>query len=249
MSTPSENDDPEQSASTPPSGGSGSQSGGGAPQQPAPGYQGPPPGYQQPGYQQQPPPGYQRPGYQGPPPGYQQPGYQGPPMYQQPSGYPETYGSQGKSPASDFSNFPQRLRNLTGIPKEVKNAYLLFLAGAALNLVASLINIIWVGSGSSAIYVGAAVVGFVFAIIFAAVFVWLALMMKEGARWARIILIVLAALSLISALVSLVGALLIGVTLINLLASIAFIIGGFLLLRPGAVAYYDTHRRQRFSQP
>ncbi len=170
-------------------------------------------------------------------------------MYQQPSGYQETYGTPGRSAASNFSNFPQRLRNLTGIPKEVKNAYLLFLAGAALNLLASLVNIIWVGAGSSAIYVGAAVVGFVFSIIFTAVFVWLTLMMKEGARWARIILIVLAALSLISALVSLASALVIGITLINLLASIAFIIGGIMLLRPAAAAYYDTHRRQRFSQP
>jgi hypothetical protein len=273
MSTPYENPDPERSDSTPPAGGS--RSGDNAPDQqpepqqpgtgypppgyqaPPPGYQAPPPGYGQPGAQ----PGYQAPppGYQAPPPGYGQPGQppnyqtppypspQGPPAYQQSGAYPDAYRSPRKSPAGDFRNLPQRLRNVTGIPKQVKNAYLLFLAGAALNLLASLINIVLTGSQYSAVRTGASVVGFIFAIIFAAIWVWFALLMKEGVGWARIVLIVLAALSVISGLVSLVGTLFLGTSLINLLASIAFVAGGVMLLLPGSVAYFNARRAQRFS--
>lgn len=274
MSTPYENPDPERSDSTPPAGGS--RSGDNAPEQqpdpqqpgggyPPPGYQAPPPGYGTPGTQQSAgQPGYQTPpGYQPPPPGFQQPGYgqpgqpnyqappyppqQGPPLYQQPGPYPDAYRSARRSPAGNFSNFPQRLRNLAGIPKEVKNAYLLFLAGAALNLLASLINILLTSSQNSAIRVGASVVGFIFSIIFAAIWVWFALLMKEGVGWARIVLIVLAALSVISGLVSLVGTIFLGTSLINLLASIAFVAGGVMLLLPGSVTYFNARRAQRFS--
>jgi heme/copper-type cytochrome/quinol oxidase subunit 4 len=250
MSTPYENPDPERSDSTPPAGGS--RSGDNAPDQqpepqqpgtgyPPPGYQAPPPGYQAP------PPGYGQPGQ---PPNYQTPPYpspQGPPAYQQSGAYPDAYRSPRKSPAGDFRNLPQRLRNVTGIPKQVKNAYLLFLAGAALNLLASLINIVLTGSQYSAVRTGASVVGFIFAIIFAAIWVWFALLMKEGVGWARIVLIVLAALSVISGLVSLVGTLFLGTSLINLLASIAFVAGGVMLLLPGSVAYFNARRAQRFS--
>ena len=146
-----------------------------------------------------------------------------------------------------FPQSPAAAAERTGIPKQVKNAYLLFLAGAALNLLASLINIVLTGSQYSAVRTGASVVGFIFAIIFAAIWVWFALLMKEGVGWARIVLIVLAALSVISGLVSLVGTLFLGTSLINLLASIAFVAGGVMLLLPGSVAYFNARRAQRFS--
>ncbi len=229
-------------------------------QQGPPGYQQGPPGYQQgpPGYPQQATPGYQQPGYQqGPPgyqqqatPGYQQPGYQqGPPSYQQPpSGQQGGYVQRPKSPAGDFSRFPERLRDLTSVPREVKNAYLLFVAGTLLNVLANLVNLILSGSRHGAFMVGFAVVGFIFSIIFAAVFIWFALLMKEGVGWARIVLIVLAALSVISGLFSLIGVFASALSLINLLGYVAIVIGGIMLLLPPAQAYFKARRPQGYLQ-
>ncbi|MCZ2401771.1 hypothetical protein IV498_00870 [Paenarthrobacter sp. Z7-10] len=225
MSTPYENPNPEQAGSQSPAGGEGASSGG-APRPSAPGYE--QPGYQQPGYQQ---PGYQQPGYQAP---------QGPPAYQQPAdpGYGGGMVRGAKSPAANFSNFPARLKNLGGIPKEIKNAYLLFLLGAALNLLSSLINLIAVGSQRSALYVGASVFGFIIAIIFTAIVVWLSLLMKERVNWARIVMIVIAALNVIGALTSLIGLFLGALNIIGLLGSVAFVVGGIMLLMPAGRAYY-----------
>ena len=57
---------------------------------------------------------------------------QGPPAYQQQNGpgYDGGMTRGAKSPAANLSNFPERLKNVAGIPKEIKNAYLLFLLGA-----------------------------------------------------------------------------------------------------------------------
>ncbi|WP_434615467.1 hypothetical protein [Arthrobacter sp. A5] len=241
MSTPYESPDPEHSGGQPPAAGRDSrpasdaapESGSGYEQQAPPGYQ--QPGYQQPGYQQ---PGYQQPGYQQPPPAYQQ----------RAAGQQGGYLQRPKSPAANFSHFPERLRDLTAVPREVKNAYLLFVAGALLNLLASLVSLILVGSRSGAFVVGFAVIGFVFAIIFTAVFIWLALLMKEGVGWARVVLIILAALNIIGGLFSLIGMFASAVSLINLLSSVAIVIGGILLLLPPAQAYFKARRPQGYLQ-
>ncbi len=254
MSTPFENPGAEQSGTQPPAGdpetgpatNPASEAG---PQQVPPGYASPAgnqqPGYQQPGYQQ---PGYQQPGYQQP--GHQQPGYQQPPPYQAPpayqhaaGGFQNEYQQRPKSPAANFSNFPQRLRDLSSIPRQVKNAYLLFVAGALLNVLASLIGIFAAGSRGG-IFVAAGIVGFVFAVIFAAVFIWLALLTKEGVGWARIVMLVLAALSIIGALTSLLGMFVSILGFINVLAYIASVIAGVMLLLPPAQAYFAARRPQ-----
>ncbi len=238
MSTPSENPGSEQSGTQPPAGDPATRpstdpASGARPEQVPPGYASPA-GYQQPGYQQ---PGYQQ------PPGYQPPAYQAPPAYQQAAGgFQNEYQQRPKSPAGNFSNFPQRLRDLGSIPREVKNAYLLFVAGALLNVLASLIGIFAVGSRGG-IFVAAGIVGFVFAVIFAAVFIWFALLMKEGVGWARIVMLVLAALSILGALTSLLGMFASILGFINVLAYVASVIAGIMMLLPPAQAYFASRRQ------
>ncbi|MCY0903994.1 hypothetical protein [Arthrobacter sp. H14-L1] len=245
MSTPSEYPGSEQSGTQPPAGDPGTRPATDPASEPS--RQQVPPGYASPAGNQQ--PGYQQPGYQQPP-AYQQPGYQQPPAYQAPPAYQHTaggfqneYQQRPKSPAANFSNFPQRLRDLSSIPREVKNAYLLFVAGALLNVLASLIGI-FVAASRGGIFVAAGIVGLVFSVSFAAVFIWLALLTKEGVGWARIVMLVLAALSILGALTSLLGMFASVLAFINVLAYVASVIAGIMLLLPPAQAYFAARRPQ-----
>jgi len=189
MSNP--NEVPQQPGSQPPPSGdvppAGYQPPQGAPQPPS--YQAP--GYQAPGYQA---PGYQAPGYQAPPPGYGMP----------------TTGANNAPPAGlgyaapprnafglDFNNIAQRFQDTTGVPQQLKVSYWLWIGAAALGVVLGIVNIAIIAGQFGGIFVGAAVTGLIIGLVFAAFYVFCAIRLKEGARWARIVLTVLGALAVI----------------------------------------------------
>ncbi|MDQ0031162.1 hypothetical protein [Arthrobacter bambusae] len=175
-----------------------------APQPQQPGAQPPQPG-------NVPPAGYQ------PPQGY--PSYQAPPAYQQPAaGYQQglpaygeaTLGANNAPPAGlgyaaparntfglNFNNIAQRFRDTTGVPQQLTISYWLWVAAAALGIVLGIVNVAVIGSQLGAIFVGAAITGLIIGIIFSAFYIFCAIRLKEGARWARIVLTVLGALALI----------------------------------------------------
>lgn len=106
-------------------------------------------------------------------------------------------------------------------PRQVTLAFWLYIAAAALSIVSLIISLTTLGparesaqrqleaSGQSisggtldAIIAGTVVIGVVFAIIWVAVYVLFAFFMKRGANWARIVLTIIAALSLLNILSS-----------------------------------------------
>jgi hypothetical protein len=148
-----------------------------------------PPGYQQPGYQQ---PGYQPPQEYAPPGAYQgggQPGYGAPlggPNNAPPAGL--GYAAPARNTFGlDFNNIGQRLTDTRGVPQQLVISYWLWVAAAALGVVASLVSMV----SSSA--VGG--LGLIFSLIFAALYIFIAIRLKEGARWARLVLSILGGLS------------------------------------------------------
>jgi len=187
-----------------------------APQPQQPGAQPPQPGNVPPaGYQ--PPGGYQPPqGGSVPPGGYQgQQGFQPPPAYQQP-GQPAYTAPAGPNPAPpaglgynapprnvfglDFSNIAQRFRDTTGIPKTLTTSYWLWIAAAALGVIANFANIFIYRDYFGALAIGTGIFNFVFSIIMAAVYAFIAIRMKEGARWARLVLSILGGFAVFSLL-------------------------------------------------
>jgi hypothetical protein len=174
------------------------------------GPQGPPQGGPQPppyGQPQQPPPyGQQQPYGQQPPPYGQQPGGYG----QQPPP-PGGYSAPAVPP-----QVPSFLRPLVSIgvnwntgqsrpslptPKSVVFAYLIAVAGAAFSVLYNLIYMI----SFSGYYLGSGVGVGVFGIIVAAGVGVIAVMMRNGAEWARIVLAILAGLGALFGLIGLFG--------------------------------------------
>jgi hypothetical protein len=212
-----------------------------------------------------PPPGQGRP--QGPPQGGPQPPPYGQPQPpygqpQQPYGQQQQpYGQQPPPPGSGpkIPEVPAFAGKLAGIganwgtggarptlpvPKSVMWAFLLVLAGAAVNLLYSIFYIIsfsgyYLGFGS----------GVIFNIIIDAGLVVLAIMMRNGAEWARIVLAVLAGLGALLSLIGLFGIGLIftvaggfgAVLLIFLLVQIAAMGATlFFLFQPDSNAYFKS---------
>ncbi|MCI0142306.1 hypothetical protein KNN17_12035 [Arthrobacter bambusae] len=168
----------------------------------------PPAGYQPPqGYQ--PPPSYQAPpSYQQPAPGYQQPGQ---PAFGAPAG-PNAAPPAGlgyAAPARNtfglhFNNVAQRFRDTTGVPQQLSISYWLWVAAAALGVLASFINIFTLRDVFGGMMVGAGIVGLIFSLVFAALYVFIAIRLKEGSRWARLVLTILGAFAVISLLLQVV---------------------------------------------
>jgi hypothetical protein len=199
MSNPSEVPQPEQPGAQPP-----------ASHVPPAGNE-PPQGYQPP------PQGYQAPGPAYPPPGQAYPP-QGPPYAQgQPYGqaaFPSGTAPGNNPPAGlgyaapprnvfglDFNNIGQRLTDTKGVPQQLVVSYWLWIAAAALGIVFSLVSIFTLGGGTM---MGAGVAGFIFQLIFAALYVFIAIRLKEGARWARLVLSILGGLAVIGFLANLI---------------------------------------------
>ncbi|MGR0159254.1 hypothetical protein [Paenarthrobacter nitroguajacolicus] len=198
MSTPDETPQPPQPGTQPPQPGN----------VPPAGYQ-PPQGYQPPSQQ-----GYQPPSQQGYQPPSQQ-GYQPPPTHQQP-GQPSYAPPVGPNPAPpsglgysapprnvfglDFNNIGQRLRDTTGVPNTLTTSYWLWIAAAALGVVANLANIFIYRDIFGALAIGTGIFNFVFSLLMAAVYIFIAIRLKEGARWARLVLSILGGFAVLSLL-------------------------------------------------
>lgn len=159
-----------------------------------------------------PPAGYQT------PPGYQAPSDQAP-NYQAPDqanyGFPMS-GAHNQQPTGlcyaaparntfglDFSNIGQRLSNTQGVPQPLVISYWLWVAAAVLGIVLSVINMFTITNALGGLMVGAGLTGLIISVIFAALYVFIAIRLKEGARWARLVLSILGGLALISFLLQL----------------------------------------------
>ncbi len=108
----------------------------------------------------------------------------------------------------DTKNLAVRLKDVSGVPQQLVYSYWLWVAGAALGVLLSIINvfILTASLGSYAgIAIGASIGGIIWSIIWAAVVIFIAIRLKEGSRWARIVLSILGALAAIGLIVSLVG--------------------------------------------
>ncbi|WP_461164672.1 hypothetical protein [Arthrobacter sp. R4-81] len=156
-------------------------------------------------YQQ--PPSYQTPQGQQPPQGYPAGNYQTPDGYQAPGqpGYGAPAGAANNAPpaglgyaaparntlALDFNNIKERVTNTQGVPQQLVISYWLWIGAAVLGVVASLVATVGAAGGFAG-------VGLIFSLIWAAVYIFIAIRLKEGARWARLVLTILGGLSVLA---------------------------------------------------
>jgi hypothetical protein len=161
------------------------------------------------------------------PPGYQPPQEYAPPSEYQGAGQPSygaPLGSSSNAPpaglgyaaparnafALDFNNIKERLTNTQGVPQQLVISYWLWVAAAVLGVVVSLVAMV-----SSPVVGG---LGLIFSLIFAALYIFIAIRLKEGARWARLVLSILGGLSVAALPFQLIGG---GLGLIGSAATIA----------------------------
>ncbi|WP_426996830.1 hypothetical protein [Pseudarthrobacter sp. N5] len=172
-------------------------------------------------------PGAQPPASNVPPAGYQPPqGYQQPPSYQatgqgygqagQP-GYAAPMGAANNAPPAglgytaparntfglDFNNIGERISNTQGAPQQLVISYWLWIAAAALGVVLSVVSMFTITNALGGLMVGAGITALIISVVFAAFYVFIAIRLKEGARWARLVLSILGGLALISFLLQL----------------------------------------------
>jgi len=108
----------------------------------------------------------------------------------------------------DMNNLSQRLKDVSGVPQQLVYSYWLWLAGAVLGVLLSIVSIfiLTASLGSYAgVALGASIGGIVWSVIWAAVVIFIAIRLKEGSRWARIVLSVLGAFAVIGLFVGLAG--------------------------------------------
>ncbi|MFJ3958377.1 hypothetical protein [Arthrobacter sp. NPDC090010] len=108
----------------------------------------------------------------------------------------------------EMSNLGRRLTDVSGVPQQLSYSYWLWLAGAVLGIVFSIISVFMISASYGSyggVMAGAAVGGIVWGIIWAAVVAFIAIRLKEGSRWARIVLSILGALAVIGLLVNLIA--------------------------------------------
>ncbi|MFE4197209.1 hypothetical protein ACFRJ9_15200 [Paenarthrobacter sp. NPDC056912] len=216
MSTPDDAPQPQQPGSQPPQPGNVPPAGYQPPQPgnaPPAGYQppqpgnAPPAGYQPPQPGNAPPSGY--PGQQGyqPPPGYQQ---QGQPAYGPPAGpnpAPPAGLGYAAPPRNVFgldNRIAYRFRDTTGVPQPMVVSYWLWIAAAVLGVLASIVNIFQLRDIFGGLMVGAGVASLVLSLLIAAVYMFMAIRLKEGSRWARLVLTILGVLAAFSLLFQLI---------------------------------------------
>lgn len=92
-----------------------------------------------------------------------------------------------------------RLLDTTKVPQDVRVSYYLWVLDVALSIISAL-YVVFMG-GAPAL---AAVIAFIVAMLLAALYLYCAVRMKEGRPWARMVLTILASLSAIALLGSLV---------------------------------------------
>lgn len=169
------------------------------PGQPAPGNVPPTPYEQPPGYQA--PPAYQAPQGQQPPQAYPAGNYQAPgqPGYAAPAGAANNAPPAGLGYAAparntfalDFNNIKERVTNTQGVPQQLVISYWLWVGAAVLGVVGSLVTM--VGNAG-----GIAGVALIISLLWAAVYIFIAIRLKEGARWARLVLSIFGGLALVA---------------------------------------------------
>jgi hypothetical protein len=89
-------------------------------------------------------------------------------------------------------------------------------------------------------------VGGVFALIISALLLWLAILVRQGKNWARIVALVLAGLGIIGGLASFAQASDAALTALNVLSLLAAIPVFVLLLTPSANAYYRSFKAPQY---
>ncbi|MDQ0677184.1 hypothetical protein QFZ30_000566 [Arthrobacter pascens] len=189
MSNPSEVPQPQQPGAQPPA--SNVPPAGSEPSQ---GYQPPPPGYQAPA-QAYPPSGQAQPS-QGQP--YGQPGQSGGFHFEMPTDGPKNFNDV--MPSGGFSG----MFSVTGLPTELKVSYWIWLIGGLLGVLGGVLGLF----GSLVLFTvapGIAVLVLVLVLVALALGVAqiiLAMKMKEGKEWARLALTVVAAISLVLAVIN-----------------------------------------------
>lgn len=173
------------------------------------------------------PPAYQAPQGQQPPQGYPAGNYQAPGGYQAPGqpGYAAPAGAANNAPpaglgyaaparntlALDFNNIKERVTNTQGVPQQLVISYWLWVAAAALGVVSSLVAMV----GPAGAFAG---IGLIFSLIWAAANIFIAIRLKEGARWARLVLSIMGGLSVLALPLTLFAG---GLSLIATAATIA----------------------------
>ncbi|WP_051441654.1 hypothetical protein [Arthrobacter sp. H14] len=126
----------------------------------------------------------------------------------------------------------QRLVNTEGIPQDVKMSYLLWVIGAFLSIVAAAFILI-----SPSTPLGVGIIGLLFALLFAGLYIYFALRMKEGAAWARMVLTVLASLSAAGIVVNMLS----GNFGFNLLGPIIAVIATILMWSRNARPWFNRY--------
>lgn len=166
--------------------------------QPQPGSE--PPASNLPSGNFQQPPGYQPPQEYAAPGAYQNAGQ---PSYGAPLGGPNNAPPAGLGYAAparntfglDFSNIAQRVTNTQGVPQQLVISYWLWVAAAALGVVLSLVSIFTLTGALGGAMAGTGIFTLIFSLIFAAFYIFIAIRLKEGARWARLVLSILGGLA------------------------------------------------------
>lgn len=151
-------------------------------------------------YQGNPYQGTAQPGYGAPQPGY------GAPLGASNNAPPAGLGYEAPARNTfglDFNNLGQRLSNTQGVPQQLVISYWLWIAAAALGVLLSLINIFALTNTLGGVMVGAGIATLILSLIFAALYIFIAIRLKEGARWARLVLSILGGLAAIGLLTQL----------------------------------------------
>jgi hypothetical protein len=133
----------------------------------------------------------------------------------------------------DFNNLSERLKDTTGVPQQLKISYWLWVAAAALGIVLGIINVALMAGQFGGLLVGAAVTGLIIGLVLSAFYVFCAIRLKEGARWARIVLSVLGGL----ALIGLFGQMLVGN--VGFIGSAAAIAAAILMWLPESQRHFQ----------
>lgn len=136
----------------------------------------------------------------------------------------------------------ERLTNTNGIPPEIKYSYFLWIAIAVVGVLFSIGSSLLFADETSPGGTGVTVVAILVALIFGLVYIFLAVRMKEGANWARVVLSVFAGLSVIGTVIAVAGPFSVGLSTSDWIISIATILAGALMWLPKAQTWYKHHR-------
>lgn len=205
------------------------------PGQPAPGNV-PPTPYEE-------PPAYQAPQGQQPPQAYPAGNYQAPGGYQAPGqpGYAAPAGAANNAPpaglgyaaparntlALDFNNIKERVTNTQGVPQQLVISYWLWIGAGLLNVVASVVAMVGVIGGFAGVTL-------IFNLIWAAIYIFLAVRLKEGARWARLVLSIFGGLALLALPFSLITGVL------SLIATAAAVAAAVMMWLPQSQEHFKS---------